>query len=123
MLSAESRSSRSLSRAESDSIAAGLPGNKPLQLKHLGWPRCRVEDGVPDELEIWLQANGGRELEGVHGFEDVLVAVVNGLLGRRGLAPDEADAEDVVGQTRHDAYVSERRLEDEARAHLRGRSG
>src|SRR5262249_7462120 len=52
-------------------------------------------------------------------LEHVLVLVVHGLSGRRGLAPHETDAGQIVGELRDPSRVVERRLHDEPGAHLR----
>ena len=107
----------SKSRPASPGTGSGLPPKHGLELEHHGVVVVAIEGRVGDELEVGLEPERRRELHGIEGFRDVFVLMVNGFARGRGLAPDKADAEQVVAGPLQE-HVLERSLHHKPRADL-----
>ena len=77
-----------------------------------------AEDRVENELQVGLYLERRGKLQGIECLQDVFVLMVNRPGGRRGLAPDETDSEQIGTQPRAQPGIVKRRLHHQPSADL-----
>src|SRR5512137_1128019 len=78
---------------------------------------------IPHDLKVGLELHRGRELHDVAEFQSEFVLMVQRLIRRGGVAPDEADAGGIVAPARKQPHVFEGTSHDKTRADLGAGTG